>query len=178
MRKRLFVILMSACLALSACGGSSATTTPAQTSTEIQTTKQSNESTSEQFYGTDKRKTDLENVADYIIDTKTALSAALGSDNYSVKKVYDYIMIEMWMDGVAVNVAKASEGDEACLSAWETTKESIQDMSKIYYDNLSAYSLSDWHVTVSVLNDLDHSKALLTYTDGELSYDCLVGSED
>lgn len=164
------LLVVACCYAFSACGSSS---TPAASS---QPSVSSPPSSMQSSSNDTKRKDDLEKAGNYIVDAKTALSASLGEDNCSVKKVYDYIMIEMWMDGVAVNVAKASEGNETCLSAWGTTKDSIQGMAQTYYDNLTAYGLDDWHVTVSVLNDLDHSKALLTYTDGELTFDCLASS--
>lgn len=162
------LLVVACCSAFSACGSPS---TPAASS---QPSVSSPPSSMQSSSNDTKRKDDLEKAGNYIVDAKTALSASLGEDNCSVKKVYDYIVIEVWMDGVAVNVAKASEGDEACLSAWETTKESIQGMAQIYFENLASYGLNDWHVTVSVLNDLDHSKALLTYTDGDLSFDCLA----
>ena len=164
------LLIIACCSIFSACGSSGSSTPAAASQPSVSSPSVSVQSSSEDS----KRKDDLEKASNYIIDAKTALSASLGEDNCSVKKVYDYIMIEMWMDGVAVNVAKASEGDEACLSAWETTKESIQGMAQTYFENLASYGLNDWHVTVSVLNDLDHSKALLTYTDGDLSFDCLA----
>lgn len=173
MKKKL--LLFCCCAVLTAACGFSRAPEPAAT---VQSSVSVPVSSSQSSSGDTKRKDDLENASNYIIDAKTALSASLGEDNCSVKKVYDYIMIEMWMDGVAVNVAKASEGDETCLAAWDTTKESIQGMAQTYYDNLPAYNLNDWHVTVSVLNDLDHSKALLTYTDGELVFDCLASTAE
>ena len=173
MKKKL--LLFCCCVVLTAACGFSRAPEPAATSLP----SASSPSVSVQSSSEDsKRKDDLEKASNYIIDAKAALSASLGEDNCSVKKVYDYIMIEMWMDGVAVNVAKASEGDETCLAAWDTTKESIQGLAQTYYDNLPAYNLNDWHVTVSVLNDLDHSKALLTYTDGELVFDCLASTAE
>lgn len=138
-----------------------------QTQTETPTTE---ENTEEQESAT-VQSSDVALSSDAIcLILKAGLSQSFGDDaivEYS-EEAKNY-KISIWKDGIAVSFATIPTNPKA-KDAWETMKNSIKNMSSELQNTVQNYQ-PDAHVTVMVLNDLDHSKVLMTVLDGVLIYD-------
>ena len=94
-------------------------------------------------------------------------------DYCTVDGTPELFTISLAIDGTAAGVYSMTSGAAPDLrSVWESVKDGICSVSLSAGDAADAVGLTDAMVMVQVLNDLDHSKVLLSVLDGEVVYDC------
>jgi len=155
--KRLFVALLAGIMVISitACGSTAAST---QTEPTQDTTQETQANISSEDMDALIKKLD------------EVLDDAWGA-NREVSKSDDgqCAMVELWYDGMSQVVLDAVDGNSYALDTWNSTMDSIEEMSKAIYEIAEGYCGEDVKLVVALLDEYDHEKVFLAYTgDGEL----------
>lgn len=122
---------------------------------------------------TEKPKDD-ENLALYMAVLQAALNQGFG-DNYEIDYEDDMIIVKTWKDGVAFGVMLAQSGDQEFQNSWHTIVESLCSLAEVMHKELENFNLTNKHISIHLLNDLDKEKVLLSVLDGEVFYDAVNG---
>ena len=127
-----------------------------------------------------------------IFGTKLAISAIWGKDDsldtiklaieseflkddiltYSVITSNNAIEVTYWNKGIVAVAAKADQGDDTAIKAWNIQKEKMQYMASVVNDKKYMFdNVDDITVVFKLINENNHARALLTYKNGILIYD-------
>ena len=157
------------------------------------TSAMSSESTAEQTKKTEKaaekaaeeKKTEEEaaekEIAEQQADKSAVpLSKAVSSVEKAVKKTYgsnckvDYdentATINLWPEGVGDEAFAAANGDDSSYKAWNKRVSEAETLSPDMQKELKGAGYPGMSVVVNILNDLNKDNALLTVTDGKVTY--------
>ena len=93
-------------------------------------------------------------------------------ENCSIKAAGDDVYVTICSDKLAECAALAKDGDETMLSLYQDMKEGIGKVSESGYTGLQLF-FPEGHIQIDVLNDLDKTKKLMSFLNGECSYDVL-----
>ena len=101
---------------------------------------------------------------------RTNLEEELG-DNVTVEYNEDSknYVVSMWQDGIAMTLISYTTNPDA-QAAWDNLRETMKSTSLNLLDTVQN-AQPDAHVTVMVLNDVDHSRTFLTVLDGVILSD-------
>lgn len=83
------------------------------------------------------------------------------------------ITINLWSEGVVQELYLASQGDQEYIDAWKTAKEQFRQMCQNRHDDLGDYGISDYHVVLNIVNNLNKDNILFSCMDGAVLYDAL-----
>ena len=91
-------------------------------------------------------------------------------DNYRIDTDEEskLISVTAWRPGVTVEALTSDR------SAWDTLQKATESTCKAWYEALADSNLEGYHLSLSVANDLNTDRILLTAFDGVTIYDCLA----
>ena len=104
---------------------------------------------------------------------ETAVQESYGSDHLVRYEGNGVTAIYLWREGLTAEVVMAAGGDAISLEKWDDLKALVQPIATSAYEVQQALGIINGHLAVCVLNDISPDKALITYVDGEMTYDVL-----
>ena len=114
-------------------------------------------------------KMSLDNLSDLI---EIVLSQRF--PNYDISNDGKTITVNIWMDGVAIELAAIQEnGGDASDESWVALKEGIGAMSDSICELIDTSGREDIYFALNVLNDQNLEKTLLSMLDSVIIYDVL-----
>lgn len=94
--------------------------------------------------------------------------------NYDISNDDKTITVNIWMDGVAIELAAIQEnGGDANDESWMALKEGIGAMSDSICELIDESGQEDVYFTLNLLNDQNLENTLLTMLDSVIIYDVL-----
>lgn len=102
---------------------------------------------------------------------RVTLADNFGKDSYTLEYDDKSVTINVWQDGIAEGSVYAAAGDSTAKAAWEFMIEGQKLLCNSVVEQIQAAGAQDYHVMINVLNDLDHSRTLLSILDGTVVYD-------
>lgn len=120
--------------------------------------------------------------SEYTIDLDTfmavlrvMISQNFGENNYTMEYDGTGVTINLWSDNIAMGVAAAAIGDADALASWDYMVDSQKTLCNSIVKQAEDVGLENYYVMLNVLNDLDHSKTLLSVMNGVVIYDAVNG---
>lgn len=99
--------------------------------------------------------------------------------NHSVEVVADKeIIVTIWQDGLADDVAAMKDGDAAASSAWHDLREAFMTTSRQITNSMREVSTAGSYCTIFLVNESDPSDVFLIVSNGMLYYDIEVDGAD
>lgn len=97
-----------------------------------------------------------------------------GSDNISIirDEELEMIYIDVWQNGQAEVLMKQGE-EQSVRDAWKETGDKINLACDVCSLSAETAGLEDWGISVSMVNDENHERALFTSFHGKTVYDVL-----
>lgn len=83
------------------------------------------------------------------------------------------VKIKLWQEGMAEAAMQAENGNDAALSNWTELKGSMYELSCAYYKQFIL--VDDAVIYLSLVNEYNTDRELLTFKDRELIYDVVTG---
>lgn len=92
-------------------------------------------------------------------------------NNYMVDYADDVVLVQFWQEGISTSAVML---DSAGIDyGWNSLKAGIQSMATDFYHGFSDAGMKNKHIMVSLMNDLNTDKAILTFFDGLCIYDAM-----
>lgn len=95
---------------------------------------------------------------------------ASNTTDYTIKHDKDTMTVKMWYPNLTAGAKKAYSGDAEALDQWETFKISAHDLSEQLYGQLTTLA-PDTNLVLMIVNEDNHSRSLLVYKNGNMTYD-------
>ena len=98
-----------------------------------------------------------------------------GFTGYTVEKDDAGINVNIWMDGMALDIASIqASGGGPDNESWVVAKNSAISMATSFRDMMDSFGHNNALLVINVLNDLDRSKRLLSILNTDIIYDVLA----
>lgn len=91
--------------------------------------------------------------------------------NYHIKKLDSGFEVSLWDSGWTSISKNAFMGDEDAQEKWDSKKEHMQYLASVLSDR------SKYDVVVKFVNEDNHARALLSYTNGRPMYDVVLDTK-
>lgn len=97
-------------------------------------------------------------------------------DNHAVD--YDgenFVLVKCWNDGVVMSATLLEAYGNT--TGWAALKNGLTSMAKDFYAAFGDAGLTDKHIMVNYLNDMNTDNAILSFLDGVCIYDAMEGMQ-
>lgn len=109
---------------------------------------------------------------DLMENAQISISALLASNtlDYTISHSENIMTVKLWYSGLTAGAKKAYNGDAESLKTWDDFKISTRDLSEQLFGHLRTLA-PNADLVLMVVNEDNHSRSLLVYKNGVLSYD-------
>lgn len=97
--------------------------------------------------------------------------------NYSIEDSDKALAITLWSSGITSIAKQAYNGDTAALSDWSKVKDSILGIIHTVENDFILCDIKDVSLTVILVNEDNHNRALLVYKNDVIVYDIVNDKE-
>ena len=111
-----------------------------------------------------------------VANLKSTLLVYNSGVQYSIDISGHTVKVKLWQEGMAASAKLAGDGNSEALKNWTELKGSMYELSCAYYKQFIL--VDDAVIYLSLVNEYNTDRELLTFKDRELIYDVVTGYKE